>query len=36
MTCRCCGRRSADVPTAKTIDDLKRLTEEIMPKVNAA
>jgi alkanesulfonate monooxygenase SsuD/methylene tetrahydromethanopterin reductase-like flavin-dependent oxidoreductase (luciferase family) len=25
-----------DVPTAKTIDDLKRLTEEIMPKVNAS
>jgi len=25
-----------DVPTAKTLDDLKRLTEEIMPKVNAA
>lgn len=24
-----------DVPTSKTIDDLKRLTEEIMPKVNA-
>ncbi|WP_354526959.1 LLM class flavin-dependent oxidoreductase [Nakamurella sp. UYEF19] len=24
-----------DVPTAKTMDDLKRLTEEIMPKVNA-
>ena len=24
-----------DVPTAKTLDDLKRLTEEIMPKVNA-
>ena len=25
-----------DVPTSKTVDDLKRLTEEIMPKVNAA
>ncbi|MFI5952797.1 LLM class flavin-dependent oxidoreductase [Cryptosporangium sp. NPDC051539] len=25
-----------DVPTSKTLDDLKRLTEEIMPKVNAA
>ena len=25
-----------DVPTSKTIDDLKRLTEEIMPKVNAS
>ena len=25
-----------DVPTAKTLDDLKRLTEEILPKVNAA
>jgi len=25
-----------DVPTAKTLDDLKRLAEEIMPKVNAA
>jgi alkanesulfonate monooxygenase SsuD/methylene tetrahydromethanopterin reductase-like flavin-dependent oxidoreductase (luciferase family) len=24
-----------DVPTSKTMDDLKRLTEEIMPKVNA-
>lgn len=24
-----------DVPTAKTMDDLKRLTEEIMPRVNA-
>jgi hypothetical protein len=24
-----------DAPTAKTMDDLKRLTEEIMPKVNA-
>lgn len=24
-----------DVPTSKTLDDLKRLTEEIMPKVNA-
>jgi alkanesulfonate monooxygenase SsuD/methylene tetrahydromethanopterin reductase-like flavin-dependent oxidoreductase (luciferase family) len=24
-----------DVPTAKTMDDLKRLTEEILPKVNA-
>ena len=24
-----------DVPTSKTIDDLKRLVEEIMPKVNA-
>ena len=24
-----------DVPTAKTLDDLKRLTEEIMPRVNA-
>jgi hypothetical protein len=24
-----------DVPTAKTMDDLKRLAEEIMPKVNA-
>ena len=23
-----------DVPTSKTLDDLKRLTEEIMPKVN--
>ena len=25
----------AGVPVSKTIDDLKRLTEEIMPKVNA-
>jgi hypothetical protein len=25
-----------DVPTSKTLDDLKRLTEEIMPKVGAA
>jgi alkanesulfonate monooxygenase SsuD/methylene tetrahydromethanopterin reductase-like flavin-dependent oxidoreductase (luciferase family) len=25
-----------DVPTSKTMDDLKRLTEEIMPKVNDA
>ncbi len=25
-----------DVPTAKTLDDLKRLAEEIMPKVNAS
>ena len=25
-----------DVPTSKTLDDLKRLHEEIMPKVNAA
>ena len=25
-----------DVPTAKTLDDLKRLTEEIMPRVNAS
>ena len=25
-----------DVPTSKTLDDLKRLTEEIMPKVNAS
>ena len=25
-----------DVPTSKTIDDIKRLVEEIMPKVNAA
>jgi hypothetical protein len=25
-----------DVPTAKTMDDLKRLKEEIMPKVEAA
>ena len=24
-----------DVPTSKTLDDLKRLTEDIMPKVNA-
>lgn len=24
-----------DVPTSKTLDDLKRLTAEIMPKVNA-
>jgi len=24
------------VLTSKTLDDLKRLTEEIMPKVNAA
>jgi alkanesulfonate monooxygenase SsuD/methylene tetrahydromethanopterin reductase-like flavin-dependent oxidoreductase (luciferase family) len=24
-----------DVPTAKTLDDLKRLTEDIMPRVNA-
>ncbi len=24
-----------DVPTSKTMDDLKRITEEIMPKVNA-
>jgi hypothetical protein len=23
----------ADVPVAKTLDDIKRLTEEIMPKV---
>jgi FMNH2-dependent dimethyl sulfone monooxygenase len=26
----------ADVPVSKTLDDLKRLTEEIMPKVHAA
>jgi hypothetical protein len=26
----------ADVPVAKTLDDLKRLKEEIMPKVEAA
>jgi alkanesulfonate monooxygenase SsuD/methylene tetrahydromethanopterin reductase-like flavin-dependent oxidoreductase (luciferase family) len=26
----------ADVPVAKTLDDMKRLTEEIMPKVEAA
>jgi len=26
----------ADVPVSKTLDDLKRLTEEIMPKVEAA
>ena len=26
----------ADVPVAKTLDDLKRLKEEIMPKVDAA
>ncbi|MDA8069696.1 MAG: LLM class flavin-dependent oxidoreductase, partial [Actinomycetota bacterium] len=26
----------ADVPVAKTLDDLKRLTEEIMPAVEAA
>ncbi len=25
-----------DVPTSKTMDDLKRLNEEIMPKVNAS
>jgi hypothetical protein len=25
----------ADVPVAKTLDDLKRLKEEIMPKVDA-
>ena len=25
----------ADVPVAKTMDDLKRLKEEILPKVNA-
>jgi alkanesulfonate monooxygenase SsuD/methylene tetrahydromethanopterin reductase-like flavin-dependent oxidoreductase (luciferase family) len=25
----------ADVPTAKTLDDMKRLTEEILPKVHA-
>jgi alkanesulfonate monooxygenase SsuD/methylene tetrahydromethanopterin reductase-like flavin-dependent oxidoreductase (luciferase family) len=25
-----------DVPTSKTMDDLKRITEEIMPKVNAS
>lgn len=25
-----------DVPTSKTMDDLKRLTEEIMPRVNAS
>ncbi len=25
-----------DVPTSKTIDDIKRLTEEIMPKVKAS
>ena len=25
-----------DVPTSKTMDDMKRLTEEIMPKVNAS
>ncbi len=25
-----------DVPTAKTLDDIKRLAEEIMPKVNAS
>jgi hypothetical protein len=25
----------ADVPVSKTLDDLKRLIEEIMPKVNA-
>jgi alkanesulfonate monooxygenase SsuD/methylene tetrahydromethanopterin reductase-like flavin-dependent oxidoreductase (luciferase family) len=25
-----------DVPTAKTLDDLRRLKEEIMPKVDAA
>ena len=25
----------ADVPVSKTLDDLKQLTEEIMPKVNA-
>ena len=26
----------ADVPVAKTLDDLKRLKEDIMPKVDAA
>ncbi len=26
----------ADVPVSKTLDDLKRLTEEILPKVNAS
>ena len=26
----------ADVPVSKTLDDLKRLKEEIMPKVDAA
>ena len=26
----------ADVPVAKTLDDLKRLKEDIMPKVEAA
>jgi hypothetical protein len=26
----------ADVPVSKTLDDLKRLQEEIMPKVNAS
>jgi len=25
----------ADVPVSKTLDDLKRLNEEILPKVNA-
>ena len=25
----------ADVPVSKTLDDMKRLAEEIMPKVNA-
>jgi hypothetical protein len=25
-----------DVPTAKTLDDLKRLRDDIMPKVDAA
>jgi dimethylsulfone monooxygenase len=26
----------ADVPVAKTLDDLKRLKEEILPKVEAS
>jgi hypothetical protein len=26
----------ADVPTSKTLDDLKRIKEEIMPKVDAS
>ena len=26
----------ADVPVAKTLDDMKRLKKEIMPKVDAA
>ena len=26
----------ADVPVSKTLDDLKRLKEEIMPKVDAS